>query len=131
MITASDLLEPNGDVVLELFPGRTADTVNTLLTNYIADGYARCKSTMPQADQDRAAFAWANARVNRNVLSRLSRTPASVSLTNEGSTTMLGEQIRTFARAADKWEAEFDAIAATAPSPDDTPTSAALNRYIP
>lgn len=130
MITATDLLEPSGDVVLDLFPGRTPDQLQALLTAYLTDGYARCPATLTDADKDRAATAWAYARVNRNVLARLSRTPASFTVDNEGSSTMLAEQIRTFKDAAVRWETDFDTITAATPTPDETPTSAAVNRYV-
>jgi hypothetical protein len=129
-VQPTDLLEPTGDLVPDLFPGKDADAVAALLAAYIADGTSRVPSTLAPADQDRAVTAWAYARAYRNVLARLSRTPATVSLANEGSTTMLGEQLRTFKQLAARYDAEYTLIVGDAPSPEDTPSASATNSYV-
>jgi hypothetical protein len=129
-LTPDNLLEPTGDLAPELFPGKDSAWIDTLLAAYLADGYARTPATVVGDDRDRAAAAWAYARAYRHVLARLSRTPATVEISNEGSTTMLSEQIRTFARLATRYESEYNGIIGEAPTPDDTPSAAATNSYV-
>lgn len=129
-LTPTDLLEPIGDLSPELFPGKDAAAIDTQLQAYLTDGYGRVPATITGTSADNAAKAWAYTRAYQNVLIRLSRTPATANLTNEGSYTILGEQIRTFAKLATKWESEYNDIIGDAPSPDETPTAAALNQYI-
>lgn len=129
-VTHDDLLEPIGDLVPELFPGKDSAAINALLDAFIADGVARTPTTLSSGSQDLAVTAWSYGRAYRNVLSRMSRTPASFSLTNEGSQTVLGEQIRTFKDLAKRWESEFDTIIGDAPTPDETPTASAKNSYV-
>lgn len=131
MLTPDQLLEPIGDIAPELFPGKDAAALDTMLQAYLTDGYARIPATVVDTVvRDRAAMAWSYARAYRNVLMRLSRTPATVSIANEGSQTILGEQIRTFAKLATRWELDYDAIIGDAPTPDDTPSAAAINSYV-
>lgn len=131
MLTPSQLLEDGGgELAPQMFPGKTPADLNTLLQAFLDDGYGRIPTTIVGDAADRAARSWAYARANRNVASRLSRTPASVTLTNEGATTMLGEQIRTFKEAAKAYENDFNEQIANPPTPDDTPTSAAYNGYV-
>jgi hypothetical protein len=130
MITAADLLEANGgDISPAMFPQLDTVALNTLLARYVADGYSRAPASLTDADRDRVAENWSYARANRNVLNRLSRTPANVTLDNEGSTTILSEQIRTFKEAAQRYEAQVDAILGSAPTPEESPSSSAANRY--
>lgn len=129
-LSPTDLLEPIGDLSPELFPGKDDAAIDTQLQAYLTDGYSRVPVTVLGAEVDRAAAAWAYMRAYQNVLIRLSRTPATVSIANEGSQTVLGEQIRTFAKLATKWESEFNDIVGDAPTPDDTPTAAAINTYV-
>lgn len=130
-LTPNDLLEPIGDLAPELFPGKDAAAIDTMLSAYLADGYARIPTTIVDtASRDGAALAWAYGRAYRNVLRRLSRTPATVSIANEGTTTMLQKQIETFAKEAQRWEAEYTSIIGDAPAPDDTPSAAATNQYV-
>lgn len=130
MLTPDTLLEPTGDLAPELFPGKDAAAIDTLLQAYLTDGYSRVPTTVDSVTMDRAAMAWAYARAYRNVLMRLSRTPATVNITNEGSTQLLSEQIRTFAKLATRWEADYNSIIGEAPEPDDTPSTTALNSYV-
>lgn len=130
-VTTADVLEPIGDLALELFPGRDPSVVETMLAAYVADGAARVATlVLSEAEKDRAVIAWVYARAYRNVVARLSRTPASFTLTGEGSTTITGEQIRTFKELAERWERDYDAVTASPPTPEETPTAAAVNRYI-
>lgn len=130
-LTPNDLLEPIGDLAPELFPGKDAAALDTMLSAYLADGYSRIPTTIVDTvSLDSAARAWAYGRAYRNVLRRLSRTPATVSIANEGSTTILQKQIDTFDKEAQRWEAEYTSIIGDAPAPDDTPSAAATNQYV-
>lgn len=130
MLTPDNLLEPRGDLSPELFPGKDAAWIDTLLATYLADAYARIPATIVGTTADLAAAAWSYARAYRHVLSRLSRVPATMAIVNEQSRTITGEQLRTFASLAAKWEAEFQTIIGDAPTADDTPSGSALNAYV-
>lgn len=106
-VTAPDLLQPKGDLSPELFPGMDPGEVQTLLESYVADGAASSPSTLSGGALDLALKAYAYARAYRNVALRLSRDPATNHLEGEASSTVTGEQIRTFKAEADRWAAEF------------------------
>lgn len=130
-VTPPDLLEPTGDLTPELFPTLDGAGITALLTAYIADGTARVAALpLSELEKDRAVTAWAYSRAYRNIGQRLSNTPASFALEGEGSRTMLGEQLRTFKDSARRWEEDFDAVTATAPTPEEIPTATAQNRYV-
>lgn len=131
MLTPSQLLEDGGgELSPDMFPGKTPVQLATLLQAFLDDGYSRVPASLTDDAKDRAARVWAYARANRNVAARLSRTPASITLTNEGATQMLGEQIRTFKEAAHAYENDFNEQIAAAPAPEDSPSAAALNGYV-
>lgn len=111
MLTAADLQQPKGDIDAPVwFPGKTPEDVGTLLDAYIADGVTKLPDTLTgDAAQDAALRSYAMGRAARNVFMRLSATPAAFKLDNEGSQTIISEQIKAFRQMAEKYEAEFGA----------------------
>lgn len=107
-VTASDLLEPAGDLSPALFPSLDSDGLTTLLDGYLADAATLIPSTIVGAAYDGAATAWAYHRAYRSVALRLSRDPATAAVEGEGSSTITGEQIRTFKEEAARWGKDFD-----------------------
>lgn len=129
-VTPADLLEPTGELSPADFPGYLSGALTDLMQGFITDATARLSGkVLTDAQRDQAITAWAYARGNRMILRRLSRTPASFSLANEGSQTILGEQIRTFKSEAKRWEDLFNGIIGDEPTPDDTPSTSAKNSY--
>lgn len=110
MITADDLQQPKGDIDPGVwFPGKTLEDVATLLEAYIADGVTKIPDTLVgDAETDAALRSYAMGRAARNVFMRLSATPAAFKLDNEGSQTIISEQIKAFRQMAEKYEGEFD-----------------------
>ncbi len=127
-ITSANLLQPLGDVSPDWFPGLSSADVAALLDAYIADAASRI--TVTGIDGDNATRAYAMGRAARNVYMRLSNTPATATLTGEGSQSITGEQIRAFKTMAEKYEAEFATFTAAAPTPADEPSGAVANSYV-
>lgn len=115
MITATDLLEPIGDLALAYFPGKPQADVEALLGAYIADGVARLPaevSALGAPTTDLAVTAWSYYRAYRNITMRLSRDPATVHIEGEVATTITGEQIRTFKDETARWLADWSTLIA-------------------
>lgn len=133
-LTSTDLRQPKGDISDDWFPLLDSTGIDTLLDAYLADGYDRIPASITsESEQNRAARAWAMARANRNVLSRLTNTPANFKLDNEGQQSVIGEQIKTVRLAAERFEAEFaelTAVVGANDSSDDAGQGAARNAYL-
>jgi hypothetical protein len=131
-ITPADLLQPAGELEAADFPMLDADGLTTRLQAYIDDGYARVAPLdLTDDEKDRAVRAYSYGRSYRSILSRLSRNPATVTLEGEGQRVYLSEQLRTFKENAVRWEQDYDAITASdTPTPEETPSAAAVNRYV-
>lgn len=110
-LTAADLLQPKGDVTPDWFPTLDEAGVTTLLDAYLDDGYGRVPDVIvDEAAQNAAARAWAMGRASRNVFMRLVNTPATFRLDNEGSQSILAEQVKAARLQAEKYEAEFETL---------------------
>lgn len=103
MLTATDLLEPLGSLTPGMFPG---DDAETTLDAYLETAYERADTLQVAAtDRDEYARALVYARAWERVATRLSSTPANVSLADQGTRTYNAEQLRQAVANADRWRA--------------------------
>lgn len=128
MLTGTDLLEPLGILTPEMFPGDAvpSDTLDA----YLETAYERADlKTVADTDRDDYARAIVYARAWERVATRLASTPASVSLTDQGSRAYNAEQLRTAAANADKWR---EVATDLEPLPDaGLPTSTPGTHFVP
>jgi hypothetical protein len=78
-LLARDLLEPKGEIALNLFPAETADQIEARASVWLAEGFVR-SSALSGAARDDAARQWAYYRAWNAVYTRLISLPSSVTV---------------------------------------------------
>jgi hypothetical protein len=129
MKTAADLIEPKGELSKGLFPEDETDQVfEDRLQSYLNSAYALLTQAAiaDLALRDKGAIAYAYYRAYDAIYRRLSITPISVSLTDQGARTYSRDQIATFRNLALDWLAEWEEIVPNlTPPPATAPTAPA------
>ena len=114
---AADLIEPKGELSRGLFPeDKSEEEFENRLQSYLNIGY----SLLTQAGitdvaenatkRNTGAEAYAYFRAYNAIVTRLSATPISAALNDQGSRTYSNEQISRFQGKLDEWYADWIAI---------------------
>lgn len=125
-LVAAALLEPQGALTSDLFPGDDATALTARLAAYLDAGYARADAaaTPPSgADRDDYARAWAYGRAYGAAYQRMTTAAATLSVDGEVSRSFLITQIQNVRDLRDAAVAQAAAILAGA-DPGTTPTDA-------
>ena len=116
-IAAADLKIPKGELQPVWFPDGDLDTS---IAAWLAE--VDLGAISAGDDQDRATRAYCYARAYQTVAGRLASMPTTEK-TNDLTTTYDAGRISYFSQQATRWEAEYQAILAEAPTVQDKPTS--------
>jgi hypothetical protein len=110
MLTAADLLTPAGRINPKLFPADLSADLNTRLEHYLSHGYQKADAYEWDTEDERneAAEAYAYYLAFTDIYLEMARSPASVTLNDQGSTTTLKDQIAAFKDIADGYLLTFD-----------------------
>lgn len=109
MLTPNDLLEPNGIIDPEvIFPGKTPDQVNAILSAYLEQAYAQLQQAgVDPSVWDTAATAYVYARCFQSLYMKISAIPESSTLNDQGSITYNRTQYVTYRSWFDQWWATW------------------------
>lgn len=127
MKTAADLIEPKGQLSKGLFPEDTTEQAfEDRLQSYLNIAYSLLTQAgvVSLAERDTAALAYAYHRAYKAIHQRLSSTPISVSLTDQGARTYSRDQIATFGNLASDYWTEWEAFIPDLTPPPAIPPSA-------
>ena len=110
-VTSNDLLSPAGELEpAVLWPGEASSDTTARLTGYIEDGVAKAASVSDATANDTAVKTWAYYRAYLAVYLRLTATPSTVALNDQGSASMLVTQIQNFRDLSDAKLTEFNRL---------------------
>jgi hypothetical protein len=117
-LTIADLKAPAGELESFMFPVDTANpslTFDARLTSWLAEAVGKV-SSLPSAQQDEAAKAWAYYRGFKAFVLRVTTTPTKATL-DSGKTEVeyTSEQIKTWRTLPDYWLAQFQGYFSTTP----------------
>jgi hypothetical protein len=108
-----DLLQPDGELSSDLFPGEQPDALAERLAAYLDQAYATT-ADLNATLADRAAAAFAYARAWGAVFMRLNAQPVTASFEGGGSHGYAPAQIAHALRERDRWDAAYHAVLASA-----------------
>ncbi len=114
-IGPDDLLDPVGDLDPKvLWPRQSSTRTTAKLTGYLDSAYALpAVAALDAALRDTPARQWAYYRAYGAVYQQMVRRPASIDVTNRGSTSILSAQIEMMKELRDQALAAFtDAVVA-------------------
>lgn len=131
MLEPTQLIAPEGEIEPAMFPGDSPTALADRVQAYITAGTDKATADgVAAGDLDAAARAWAYYRAFRAVFVRLSASPSSVSLANQGGSSRTTSQISEFAALAEGWRTDYLALVPEAPPPRTVPQSAPVkNRF--
>lgn len=127
----TQLIAPEGEIEPAMFPTDTAEQLAHRVQAYITAGTEKASADGVDAgDLDDAARAWAYYRAFRAVFVRLSATPSSITLNDQGGTARLLTQIVHFDKLAADYLTEYTGLVPAAAVARVVPQSAATKTRI-
>lgn len=131
MIEATSLIVPAGPLHPDLFPG-DADLAGTI-SGFLDIAYESPEvlALSQEGDQDAAAYNYAMWKAYEAIFNRMSGTPLSTSLIDEGSVGYSNEQIRNFKFLMEKYEDLYQTtiIPALSVRVANAPSGSVTNRF--
>src|SRR4026209_2151134 len=107
----SDLLQPTGELWLQLWPGLSSVEVEDQLDEYLSVGSVRAADLLvPSADQELYQKGWAYYSAYRGVYVRMITTPAKVAIEGQGDRTYDPKQADKILALANGWLATIEAL---------------------
>lgn len=118
MLTALDVIAPNGPVDGGLYPETASNVFTARVQGYMDKAYAdeRIAAQTDAVRRDNLARAYTLATVYDDVVSRMSTQPLTVTITDKGSSGFSAEQIKSVRDIAAKYWADFNGLLIVAPN---------------
>jgi hypothetical protein len=122
MIGPDDLLDPNGDIDLAMFPGKTTNEVNDILQAYVDRAYATLdvRGITDDGIRDAAARLYAYYLAADRVYRRVTNESASLTFSDDGGRTMIQSQIDSWGKRAYAYLEQFNTLAPEPTLPEGT-----------
>ena len=109
-VTPATVRSPVGLVEPAMFPAEDMVALDERLAAYIAEGESHATPIAAADENDDAVKAWTYWRAFTAVFIRLSASPASVTMNDQGGKQHLVTQIENFREMAAEQRARFDAL---------------------
>lgn len=126
-LTHWDLLQPKGELWLQLWPGLPLEDLYVQLDQYLVEG-AEKAADMATADQEAGQKAWGYYRAYHGVYLRMAATPASAETKDQSKRDYDPKQADKFLALANGWLAVFEELL-PAESAQSTPASSFSFRH--
>jgi hypothetical protein len=114
-LTAEDILDPKGKVLPSMFPTDDQAQLETRLTGWLADAYAKSEVSdlADEEERNEAAESWVYFRTYDSITNRMMNTPIRVDLRDQGAREYHSSQLAHFSKLRDEAFANFSRLTAT------------------